>query len=110
MLMNSLEKCYAMLSLVCMFLTLVSILRKKNCNCIPVIASCTGTAFYLLFLASALNNMDSHTQHTFLALLVPFAMYIIVACIMYKYGRKNRKEKEEKLEFFKKQCREARGE
>ena len=109
MLMNTFEIGAAIVSLVCMFHTIVCIVFGKKGSRVPTFFALTSCAFYMMFLALARHNMDMFEQQMFSSLLFGFAFSAVVAECSYREAKKEKRAIfNEKIAEFKHNCSEAR--
>ena len=108
MLINTLEIGAAVLSLACMFVTLMCIVTGNTHNRFPTITAICGGAFYVMFLAMARHNMNVSEQIEFSALLFAFAFFAFTADYIYRKAQQKKAVSREKFEEFKRECYEAR--
>lgn len=89
-----LESCSVFMSLACMLVTLICVLFDFNSNRIPTMIALGGCALYSVFLAIAGQNMDTSTLQKYFALLIAFAIYVLVAYGDYKQAMRKKKKYE----------------
>jgi len=109
MLMNNFEIGAAIVSLVCMFFTIVCIVFGKKGSRVPTFFALTSCAFYVMFLTLARHNMDMYEHQMFASLLLGFIFSAFVAEGAYREAKKQKKAIfNEKIAEFKHNCSEAR--
>ena len=109
MLMNTFEIGAAIVSLVCMFFTIVYIVFGKKGSRVPTFFALSSCAFYVVFLVLSKNNMDMYEQQMFSSLLLCYAFSAVVAECSYREAKKEKRAIfNEKIAEFKHNCSEAR--
>ena len=109
MLYDSFEIVAAILSLVCMFVTLVCIVLDVKSNCIPTMVSIGGGILYAMFLELAKTSMNVIQRQAYSSLLLAFALFAIVAYVSYRETKQKKQKSEKKFKEFKRECFEARN-
>ena len=109
MLYDTLETCAAVLSLICMFVTLVCIVLGVKRNCIPTFVAISGCILYTVFLTLAKSEMNINQQHTYSSLLLGFVLFAIIAYATYFDSKKKKQQYKKKFKEFKRECFEARN-